>query len=329
MKFQKYSTIENSYRTGFTDKIICEGLSSGEWVIQEKIHGANFSMYATGEEVKAARRTEFLTMGEQFYSCSEVIGKYSADARNMFKTSGAKQELIIYGELFGGNYPHRGVAQNNNVSAVQKGIYYSPNIEFMVFDIQIDGEYLNIYMVSDLCCQHNIPFIPVIKKGTYKECLKYPNNFQSMISLDLSLPEIKDNQCEGVVIKPSHPKFLGNGCRVILKNKNPKFAEKVKEPKPIPEPLSGDLLVVAESMSTFITKNRLVNVLSKIGEVTDKDFGRILGLFVQDVITDFKKEHNNLDNFDKKGQKKVFKSVNRLCAALIRENFLNIIDGNF
>jgi hypothetical protein len=39
MNFQKFSSIENVYRTKFLNQIIEQGKSSGEWVVTEKIHG--------------------------------------------------------------------------------------------------------------------------------------------------------------------------------------------------------------------------------------------------------------------------------------------------
>ena len=41
--------------------------------------------------------------------------------------------IIIYGELFGGIYPDI----NTGFKPVQKGIYYSPSIHFIAFDIYI------------------------------------------------------------------------------------------------------------------------------------------------------------------------------------------------
>ena len=47
-------------------------------------------------------------------------------------------ELYIFGELFGGHYPHTScVADSNRSNAVQTGIWYSPRIEFMVFDCAV------------------------------------------------------------------------------------------------------------------------------------------------------------------------------------------------
>jgi len=46
IKFQKYNSIENSYRQLFVDK--CDQLGCKSWVVTEKVHGAkSVSMYVT------------------------------------------------------------------------------------------------------------------------------------------------------------------------------------------------------------------------------------------------------------------------------------------
>lgn len=329
MLFEKYSSIENSYRSEFLNELVQEGASAGCWVVQEKIHGANFAIYTDGHSAIAARRTAFLGSDENFFSSSHILAKYEARLRSMFFACGTTNSLVIHCELFGGSYPHKDVPINHKASAIQKGVYYSPDTELMVFDIRIDGTYCGVDEVVRLCEIYKIPFIPIRYRGSYEECLKYPNAFQSSISDVLGLPSIPDNTCEGVVIKPREVKFLKNGCRVILKNKNELFAEKSSKPKHMPESLPNGLAAIVEDISLFITTNRLRCVLSKIGAVTNKDFGRILGLFAQDVLADFRKESDILSTVSKKDQMIIFKKINRLSACMIRDNLSNIVDGNF
>ena len=42
MNFTKYNSIENSYRQKFIDKILLELPRDTQYVVTEKIHGANF-----------------------------------------------------------------------------------------------------------------------------------------------------------------------------------------------------------------------------------------------------------------------------------------------
>ena len=45
--FIKYGSIENSYRDKFIQKIRDKKLEDQEWVVQEKVHGANISFIST------------------------------------------------------------------------------------------------------------------------------------------------------------------------------------------------------------------------------------------------------------------------------------------
>ena len=43
MEYKKYNTIENSYQEDFIKSIIEQNLNNGDFVVQEKVHGANLS----------------------------------------------------------------------------------------------------------------------------------------------------------------------------------------------------------------------------------------------------------------------------------------------
>ena len=83
-----------------------------------------------------------------------------------------------------------------------------------------------------------------------------------------------------------------------------------------------------EELNSYVTENRLKNVISKIGKITDKDFGVLSKAFFEDIKEEFIKEHGGqaLSILNIKEIKKVF---TRNYQTLLRNNFLNIIDGNF
>lgn len=71
----------------------------------------------------------------------------NADDNSKKETSSATadeygvDEVLLFGELCGGRYPHPDVPPDPRVEAVQTGVYYSPTIEFYAFDIalQVSG----------------------------------------------------------------------------------------------------------------------------------------------------------------------------------------------
>jgi Rnl2 family RNA ligase len=337
MEFKKYSSLENSFRTKYMQNIVDQGLSGGTWVVTEKVHGANFSFLCDGNEVRVAKRTGLADEG--FYNCGSVIEKYEHKVNRLFAhIKGNSEEEVdsiqVYGELAGGGaYP--GI--KSQVKSVQKGVHYSPELFFYAFDIRVNHPDKSVYVNYDemvhLFQEFGFFYAKSLFKGTFQEGLEYSNEFPSTIPFSLGLPteELGENVCEGVVIKPIEEKRFNSGERVAVKNKNEKWSEKSsksrtpKVPVEIPEHIKG----YVENISGYITENRLKNVLSKIGEVGQKDFGKVSGLFVKDAIEDFLKDNEGFKELEKSEQKMVTKNAGRLSAELIRPAFLDIIDGTY
>lgn len=334
LEFKKYNSIENSYRTKFLYKIQDEGHSGGEFVVQEKIHGANFSIWSDITKTLPAKRSGFVAGDDNFFNCHVVVKKYYQQIRAMFgKLQHEKnaETVTLCGELYGGLYPHKDVKPTQNAMKVQKGVFYCPHNEFYGFDIMVDGFLLGVDETNALYDEFDIPHAETLFRGTLEKCLEYPNEFQSKLWEKFDLPPIEDNVCEGVVIKPADVKFLYDGSRVILKNKNEKFTEVQKERKPKePHVFAPDAQLAFETMSEYVTENRLRNVLSKIGPVTKTDFGMVMGAMNKDLTVDFLKDHEGLLNVLEKAERKlVTKRVYSKSAVLIRGSFLNIVDGEF
>ena len=118
---------------------------------------------------------------------------------------------------------------------------------------------------------------------------------------------------------------------LLLKNKNSKFAEKKsirkRQPRLFVEPTYSDelnnLLVVAES---YVTENRLNNVISKIGNISvPKDFGRLIGLFSKDILEDFLKEYESEYALVEKSEQKILnRHINKLATQLIKKVYMNM-----
>ena len=178
--------------------------------------------------------------------------------------------------------------------------------------------------------KHGFFYAKTLFSGTLDECLEYPNAFQSKISEWLGLPEIEDNICEGVVIRPVVPMYLSNRDRVLIKNKNARFAEKKQMKKrnklfKEPVPYSEELKSLVAEVEAYVNENRLANVISHIGEVSfPKDTGKVLGMFCKDVLEDFLKEHGGeYSGLDKCEQKSLNKEVNKLCSTVLTSEYLS------
>ena len=68
MMFKKYNSIENAYRKEFIERVALTTINSNDFVVQEKVHGANFSLITDGRDLKSAKRTSILEDTEKFYN---------------------------------------------------------------------------------------------------------------------------------------------------------------------------------------------------------------------------------------------------------------------
>jgi len=345
IEFKKYSSIENVSRTKTINAITEQGLNDAHtvWTVSEKIHCSNFSLYITSSEIKAAKRSSFLGVGQNFFNFEDVLDEHLDRLKLLFVFTTElydiepdKLEIILYGELFGGTYPHDDVAPVAGATKVQRGVYYSPFNTFYAFDMKVNGGIINIEVFEELMEQVGFIHAKSLFRGILEECLAYPNEFQTTLPAAFGLPKIENNICEGVVIKPIVAKYFGSGSRVILKNKNEKFAEIANESRPKKERVPVDISMSEEEDAlyqtalAYVTKNRLCNVISKIGEITDKMFGKLQGMFMKDVMEDFRKDHGEAwDALEKKRAKVIQVNLNNHVKELVRENFLDIIDGTF
>ncbi len=339
MEFKKYCSIENSYRD-ISRRHGLEQFGQETFLIQEKYHGANAQLIITKDTIKMAKRTAFLSPGEKFYNWEEVLSKYEVACRELFnkiKELGMfVEEISICGELVGGSYPHPDVAKNNTAAKIQKGIFYTPNNEFIAFDLKIDGHYIPLtefYLLMGYI--NKIPVAPIKFTGNLAQCLEYPNEFQSEAYQLFNLPIIQNNVCEGTVIKALNKSlYFGNGQRVIYKNKNEKWTEKSQKKKhktTDKQPLSAEALKLRENMVLLVNENRLRNVLSKMsGEITFKRFGEFMKLLSIDVREEFDKDYSHdLDELSLTEKKRVTKACSEAISSLLRKNMQNMIDGEF
>lgn len=348
MQFKKYSSIENTYRQTHINKIIKYGLTGGEWVVTEKVHGACTSVAYDGKLMQFGKRTAFVgegnkiegdkywTSGSNFYDWQGALERDLVLSKvekiyNALKTTD-EDEIIVYGELFGGSYPNI----KSNMKPVQKGVFYSPDQHFYAFDIRHNGHFIDYYTFETMCENANLLYAKSLMIGSLEECMKYPNDGQSTIPHCFNLPKLDNNIMEGVVIKPIEAKYFPNGERVILKNKNDKFLEKTggkhkKHKLPtLKIELSKECESYLENLLTYINHNRLKNVISHVGDtITDKDFGKLLGMLMSDAIEDFLKDNEGFKSLENNERNAINKQANKYAQQMIRKEFLNIIDGNF
>lgn len=291
-----------------------------DWVVTEKIHGANFGITTDGSEVRFAKRKEFLHPEEDFFGYQSLKEKLSQQVKEIFRILQAEiplRKIYVYGELFGGEYPHPDVPAVNYFQAVQTGVYYSPKIEYCAFDIVgLKSEntavryYLDYEIALKLFQQAGIMAAAPLFIGKYNDALAYNIEFESTIPAILGLPKLPFvNQAEGVVIKPYHSIYIETGkekIRPIIKKKIPEFAEdsrfhQAKKWTVPQQPIITQKLSLEEELSqemlALVTLNRLNNVISKFGRISAnniKQRQQLVELLVKDVLESFQEEYESI-----------------------------------
>lgn len=271
MDFRKYNSIENSYQQKFVEKSFYNLDGYNDFIVQEKIHGANFAFYVSENWIKCAKRTGFILEWEDFFNYDKVLEDNSFSLIELQKEIG---DCIVFGELFGGS--------------VQKEVFYCTEKKFYAFDIIVDWNYLTVDECVSLFDKHGFLYAKVLKRGTMQECFEYDVNQNSLLASELSpeLPKYLNgvNIMEGVVIRPNESKFIGES-RIIFKKKTEWFSEK-KAPDKVAFDTSS-----FEQYEIYITKPRLDNIVSKYGEIKEKkDLPVYAGYFMKDIVEDMAKD---------------------------------------
>ncbi|WP_372366917.1 RNA ligase family protein [Candidatus Uabimicrobium sp. HlEnr_7] len=276
-----------------------------EWVVTEKVHGANFCILVDGENIHSAKRKSILEPGESFFHYQKIIAQYKENILELFHAIKLEKPLIegiyVYGELFGGQYPHSNV-KSLGLSPIQTGVYYSPDVEFLIFDIAYVAEgkrkYIDYCSLVEKCRSVDMPYSQSLYKGAYDKAMAFEHKFITTIPEILGLPKIEDNYAEGIVIKPATHITVktkkGNKIRPITKKKIEEFSEiKYNEAKKWC-PQKNNYFDLA---CLYITKNRLRNVLSKMGDIhiSSEQRKKVLDSFVVDVLEEMQNDYSDVD----------------------------------
>lgn len=320
------------------EKILKKCHYDDDCVITEKIHGANFSFLCDGQNILCAKRSGLLNSDEKFHNWKEQLEKYSDKITKIFSIiSESKKEIkkiIVYGEIFGGLYPHANVEKIKGIKHVQKEIFYCPDINFCAFDIWVNNiGFLDYDEIEKIFQSVDLFYTKPIAKGHIKDLINFDVEiFNSTISSYYNLPQIDNNIAEGIVIRSS------KGRHVFLKKKSNKFSEIIhsntknkynnRKKKYIitntNETLATKSLEYYNDFIDYINENRLVSILSKDSElenINDLQKKKLAGSLAQDALHDFTLDQQNFVLLDKDEQKKIKK--------LIFEQSLNIVDQYF
>ena len=266
-----------------------DAAQGGTWVALEKIHGAQLVIAVSSREVKFGKRKAWLEDSDPFFGWQLIRHKLTDAARTVHQAVGIHQSVVtIYGELFGGAYPHPSVASIPGMAPVQTGIWYAPELHYAVFDIHVsqtadvEGEFLSHSEVTTLTKGASLLMPPVLKHGQRQMLEQLPVRFATQVPAMFGLPSIENNWAEGYVLKADARSTLSS--RAILKRKIPEFDEAVFDES---TPWNPDQSLSLEEL--MVWSNRLVNtprVASARSKWGDTKTDQIVEEIILDVMVD-------------------------------------------
>lgn len=201
----EYHKIQNIYeRDAITNKLIegkfrnpeFEYLQNLEWIATEKVDGTNIRVHFDGKNVVFAGRTDNAQLPKNLVEW--LNNKFQTiEARNLFTNKFEGKTVTLYGEGYG--------------AGIQTGGLYGKEQKFVLFDVMIDGNWLergNVVGISEL---FDIEVVPIVKQGNLKDLVEFVKSSPKSTWGDFEV--------EGVVARPACELKNRFGERVITKIK--------------------------------------------------------------------------------------------------------------
>ncbi|WP_214416939.1 RNA ligase family protein [Sphaerisporangium fuscum] len=260
--------------------------ADGDWIATEKIHGAQLVIAYDGREFRIGKRKAWLHGEEAFFGWQLLRGELEQVTRAALSSGGAV--VRVYGELYGGHYPHADVAPVPGVSAVQTGVWYSPGLRFALFDVlrhdhpDDAGLLLPYADVAALAASAGLDVVPLLGRGTRQELDALPLRFPTRVPRLHGLPDIPGNFAEGIVMRPDISAPAGH--RPIIKMKIEEFDEqRFDESRPWNRHTQLSSYDLGRLARTMVNKPRLDSARSKTGPGS---FSEFMDEVVLDVMVD-------------------------------------------
>ncbi|MET9660292.1 RNA ligase family protein [Streptomyces sp. NPDC006510] len=261
-----------------------------EWIAAEKVHGAHFVVVCDDSGVRPAKRRELLGDDalDGFFGVSRIwpvlsvaAARFASAARSAWGDSAV---VTIYGELAGGCYPHPDVPAVAGTEPVQTGVWYAPNLHWLLFDASVEKDegrwWVSDRVLRESAAAAGLTCVPAVGYGALNRLQELPCAFPTKVPALFGLPELVDNLAEGYVLKPAgewqEAGPAGVGTRPVVKEKQKAFAEdeRFDGARPYLAPPQGAAGVPAwllAQASALLTPARAAAAVSKLGPHTPVD----------------------------------------------------------
>ena len=191
--FGNNKIIEND----FTNETV-KFLKDIDWTWTEKVDGTNIRVFWDGYKVNLGGRTDKANIPNHLKERLEEIF-CTPEKEEIFESLFGEKEVIFFGEGYG--------------VKIQNGGNYIDNVDFILFDIEINGNYLARKDIEDIAKSFNLDVVPIVGHGTLEEAVNY------IKTKPMSVIGKKKAVMEGIVVRPSIELNERNHNRVIVKLK--------------------------------------------------------------------------------------------------------------
>lgn len=182
-------------------------LKDNAWIFKEKIDGTNIRVGWNGHEFEFAGRTKKAVIPKHLEEKLNEI--FNNDAmEQIFEQEFGEKEVIIYGEGYG--------------PKIQNGGEYSDNVNFIVFDIKIDGIWLKFTDVVTICANLGLQIVDLICYDTLENVI---SEKKYIFNSKLAERNDKTKKAEGLVGIPIGDYLDRQGKRIIVKIKAEDFKD--------------------------------------------------------------------------------------------------------
>jgi hypothetical protein len=205
----------------------------------------------------------FFSGGEDHARFVSLFDQAALEAVRDAKGFTPDDAVVIYGEAFGGK--QQGMSKT-----------YGTALRFMAFDVEINGQWLDVLSAANLVAEFGLTFVPYERGPLSLEWLNTQRDRDSSVAVE------PGKMREGVVIRPIREMARKDGSRVIVKHKRPEFRETatVREVDPAKVAIIAEANAVADE---WVTPMRLSHVLQKTPFSDDRDTGKVIKAMQEDV----------------------------------------------
>lgn len=280
-----------------------------DWIAVEKVHGAHFAVVCDSTGVRPAKRR--VVLGEElldsFFGVSRIwpgiavaAGRFADVLRELW---GDEAVVTVYGELAGGHYPHPDVPLIPGVEPVQTGVWYAPDLHWLLFDAVVDTAagrcWVSDRALREAAAAAGLTCVPVLARGPLNKLQELPREFETKVPAALGMPGLEGNLAEGYVLKPAEEWREFEAVRPLAKVKQDGFAEdeSYAGSRPYiapPEGAAGVPAWLLVQAAALLTPTRAAAAVSKLGPHTPA--AAIADEIARDIVEEIAESVGGLDD---------------------------------